>query len=266
MKTRATFCRRPEPKGEGDLSMLKDREPPPESKFEVIVADPPWAFGDKLRQSRVKRGAEDQYPVLSDNEVAELPILPLLAANAVLALWVPASKLADGLRVLASWGFTHKQVWVWVKTVKDKALGEDGMPKLAMGMGHLARGACEICLIGVRGSPYKANCDRSIRNVFFAPVGKHSQKPEAVQDALDRMFPTAKKLELFARRDRKGWITLGNEVPTDPCEDIRAALEELAKPPQDQPGSQDAAAVVSAKPGVPRPITFSRKRRTSKSG
>jgi hypothetical protein len=44
------------------------------------------------------------------------------------------------------------------------------------------------------------------------PVG-HSRKPEAVQDALERLFPDGPRLELFARRPRFGWTVWGNEVP-----------------------------------------------------
>lgn len=114
---------------------------------------------------------------------------------------------------------------------------------LAFGMGRLARAAKETFLVGVRGSPYKPLKNRSTRDVFFAPAGKHSEKPECFQDALDEMFPEGGRLEMFARRQRPGegvmvanadgtcstypWVCVGNECPATMGEDIRDSLKRL---------------------------------------
>lgn len=45
---------------------------------------------------------------------------------------------------------------------------------------------------------------------FTWPRGKHSEKPEAFLDLVERVSP-GPYLELFARRDRLGWDTWGNE-------------------------------------------------------
>lgn len=201
-------------------------------EFVVVTADPPWPFGDPLRQSKVKRGSADQYAVLTIDEIASLPVHGVVTNSAVCGLWVPASLLAEGLNVLQSWGFTLKQVWVWVKTTKTRGENEDGSPRLTCGMGHLARGAAEYLLVGVRGDRpgelYDLVEDHTIRNVFFAPATPHSQKPEAIQDAFDKMFPHVPKLELFARRDRQGWTCIGNEAPDTHGQDIRDSLRDLA--------------------------------------
>lgn len=42
------------------------------------------------------------------------------------------------------------------------------------------------------------------------PRGKHSEKPEAFQDLVEQVSP-GPYVELFARRDRLGWDTWGNE-------------------------------------------------------
>jgi N6-adenosine-specific RNA methylase IME4 len=202
-------------------------------EFVVVIADPPWPFGDPLRQSKVRRGAADQYAVLTIEEFAALPIQSVATNSAVCCLWVPASLLAEGLRVLKAWGFAQKQAWVWVKTTKGGAMNEDGSPRLTCGMGRLARGAAEFLLVGVRGDRpselYNQVEDRSIRNVFFAPATPHSRKPEVVQDALEKMFPGVPKLELFARRDRPGWTCIGNEAPDTHGQDIRDSLRDLAE-------------------------------------
>lgn len=245
------------------------------ARFRVIVADPPWAFDDRLDQMKAAtpRSAASNYPTLDQAALKELPIDLLAEDDAVLALWTPCSLLAEGLDLMRAWGFRQVQEWTWVKLTTQRddevAVSSDGQiairdaaalralagcarkadrvqvaPSLdhqevvvdlplAFGMGRLARSAKESCLIGVRGSPYKHLKNKSIRDVFFAEAGPHSQKPECVQDALDVMFPGGQALELFARRQRDSfpdddrWTRIGNEAPATMGEDIRDSVKRL---------------------------------------
>jgi len=181
--------------------------------FEVIVADPPWEFNDRLRMSSVKRGAESQYPVMSLEILCGLPI-PLIAdqTGCLLALWVPSSMLDTGLKVMGNWGFTLKQTYVWVKTTY-RVNDPENRDTLAFGMGRLFRQAHEIALIGINNPGiYSKLVNRSQRSLCIEPNVRHSTKPENLQDSLDLMFPHTKKLEIFARRKRDGWLCLGNEL------------------------------------------------------
>lgn len=50
-------------------------------------------------------------------------------------------------------------------------------------------------------------------SVIEADRGRHSEKPECVYELLERMYPQASKLELFARgTPHPGWIAWGNEA------------------------------------------------------
>jgi N6-adenosine-specific RNA methylase IME4 len=102
---------------------------------------------------------------------------------------------------MKAWGFTYKQFGV-----RDK-VG-------ALGMGSMLRICHEPFLIGVRGAglPVKAH---DIPSVIRACRGRHSQKPQLVYDVIDRMWPTAQKIEFFARATRAGWTTWGGEVQAD---------------------------------------------------
>lgn len=71
------------------------------------------------------------------------------------------------------------------------------------------RHAHELCLFGVRGKAPAAV--HNLSTVIFAPRGKHSAKPEELQDRAELLSPRP-RLELFARRPRAGWVTWGNEV------------------------------------------------------
>ena len=237
------------------------------SKFNLIFADPPFSFDDKLEMSDVKRGAESQYNgVLSIEDIKNLKVPEITADNAVLVLWVPSSLISDGLEIMSKWGFRQTQTNIWVKTKKDpfESLKKDLLKKikdnsaeatlstkdllkitsdafdevaenfdfdnmLGFGMGRLSRACHELCLIGVKGKVYKDVKNKSQRSVHLAPNTKHSAKPEILQDRFDIIFPEYQnKIELFARRQREGWTTIGNQClgPTF-GQDIRESIEDL---------------------------------------
>lgn len=233
-----------------------------DDKFSVIVIDPPYSFSDRLVMDDVARGAEANYNVMSIDEIKKLPIAQIAnPKGAVIALWVPSSLLQEGLDIMSSYGFKHKQTFVWVKTKKDifkdavkgyvsgiestiksigyvkkhwkeyfnrhnKNMSLDNI--LSFGMGRLFRQTHEICLIGINNTGiYKQLQNKSQRSVCFAENLKHSAKPENLQNSLDMMFPNSNKIEIFARRPREGWLCLGNQSPTSLGEDIRDSLNKL---------------------------------------
>lgn len=220
-------------------------------KFDVIVADPPWDFKDKLKQSDVKRGAASQYDLIKNKDIPLLDVKSIAKDNCVLALWVPSSLLKEGIQTLEGWGFKLKQTHIWVKTknnpfkmllkgLKKQKTAKEMFTKLSENldsfrvddvlnfyMGHIFRQTHEIVLIGTRGKVSKMLKNRAQRSVHFGTVTEHSKKPEALQDMLDIMYPNTNKVELFARRDRIGYTCVGNECPTSLGEDIRDSLIRL---------------------------------------
>lgn len=184
-------------------------------KYDVIVADPPWSFGDTLKKMKrpVKRSAVSQYKVMSIDEIMSMDVPSLAASNGcILVMWVPSSLLQEGMKVLNAWGFTFKGTYVWVKLKKDHDKEKNVNKRTRVGMGRLFRQSHEIALVGVRGSVYKKLKSKSQRSVSFALNEGHSIKPGNLQESLDEMFPDAEKIELFARRKRAGWDALGDGV------------------------------------------------------
>lgn len=99
---------------------------------------------------------------------------------------------------------------------------------LSFGMGRLFRNCHEIALIGINNNGvYKKLSNKSQRTVSFAENLKHSKKPEDLQNSIDTMFPSAKKIEIFARRKRDGWICVGNESPETFNQDIFDSIKNL---------------------------------------
>ncbi|KKN67641.1 hypothetical protein LCGC14_0459000 [marine sediment metagenome] len=235
-------------------------------KFSIIVADCPWKFSDQLMMSSTPRGSASNYGVLDIEAIKCLEVSKLAEANSVLALWVPSSLLQEGLDTMKSWGFEQKQTFIWVKVKQTagevdplkglhkqlRGLIRDGRKKglnfssrfllsgikrlvakfdindiLSFYLGHLFRQTHEIALIGIKGRVYDKLEARNQRSVLLDKNLGHSSKPEGLQDRLDLIFPNANKLELFARRDRPGWTSVGDENFMTSGEDIRNSIKKL---------------------------------------
>ena len=167
--------------------------------FSVLVADPPWPFGDKLH-GEYERGAEHHYQILSMKRIRAFP-LPPLTDDATLFLWRVASMQEEALSVIRAWNFTLKTELVWVKkTVHGNR---------HFGMGRTVRAEHETCLIAVRGKP--KTLDLSVRSTFEAMVGRHSEKPEAFYKIVEQLR-AGPYYELFARRRRDRWTCEGDEL------------------------------------------------------
>lgn len=198
-------------------------------KYQVIVADPPWGFNDGLKKMKrkVKRSAASQYSTMSPAQVIALPVNQLVdPAGCLLALWVPGSMLETGLDVVHAWGFKMKQTFVWVKLKKDYAKEADWNCSTRVGMGRLFRQSHEIALICTAGkSIYPLLKNKSQRSVAFDLNAGHSVKPGTLQNRIDTMFPSANKLEMFARRQVPNWTCIGDGVTG---KDIVLSIQELA--------------------------------------
>jgi N6-adenosine-specific RNA methylase IME4 len=165
----------------------------------VLLADPPWKFGDKLG----KRGAAANYQCLTLDELKAFP-LPPLADDCLLMLWRVSAMQREALDVAEAWGFTVKSEIVWEKLTRSG--------KRHFGMGRYVRLAHEVCLLGTRGRVQIA--DHSIRSIVSAPVLEHSRKPDEVYAIAERLVPThtGAYVELFARRRWPGWYAIGDEL------------------------------------------------------
>lgn len=184
----------------------------------VLVADPPWSFGDSLG----KRGADAHYDVLDLDGIKSFPLPPLLP-DAVLFMWRVSSQVEEAYQVVRAWGFTPKSEITWRKTrpcgkckTGDRSLCEHCKGRgfvVAVGMGRYTRHATETCIIAVRGKCFPE--DHATLDVFDAHRGEHSEKPDRFFELVEKLYPVGPYVELFARRRREGWHGFGNELPAD---------------------------------------------------
>lgn len=166
----------------------------PVLRFPVIYADPPWRYEFAESESRA---IENQYPTMSLDEIRSLDVASMSTDDAILFMWATSPKLAEAMSVVEAWGFTYRSSAVWVK------------PQL--GMGYYFRQQHELLLVATRGDmPAPAPADRP-RSVVTADRLEHSAKPAEFAEAIERMYPTLPRIELFCRSPRDGWAVWGNQ-------------------------------------------------------
>ncbi len=176
----------------------------PKKKYQIIYADPPWAFNNKNTGGSLKSRASHKYATLTIKEIKKLNLGQLAADNCVLFMWWVASQPQEAIDLVEAWGFKIKTMtgFNWVKlTKKDKK---------HFGMGFWTRAGSECCLIAVKGKMKPIN--RSIRSVVEAKVETHSKKPDIFADKIVELCGELPRIELFARDKKKGWDAWGNEV------------------------------------------------------
>jgi N6-adenosine-specific RNA methylase IME4 len=81
---------------------------------------------------------------------------------------------------------------------------------LHWGNGYGTRANPEPCILAKIGNPLRL--DEGVHSVITAPVGAHSEKPDEAYARMEQLYG-GPRLELFARKERPGWKTWGNELP-----------------------------------------------------
>ena len=93
-------------------------------RFGTVLTDPPWRFQNSTGKVAPEHRRLSRYGTLTLDEIKALPVGGVENPTAHLYLWVPNALLAEGLAVMAAWGFTYKSNIVWHKIRKDG--GSDG--------------------------------------------------------------------------------------------------------------------------------------------
>ena len=171
--------------------------------YSTILADPPWRFENRTGKMAPEHQRLLRYPTMTIEEICEIPVSQVAAANSHLYLWVPNALLAEGLEVMKRWGFTYKTNIVWYKIRKD------GDPD-GRGVGFYFRNVTELILFGVRGHMRTLQPGRTQVNIISSQKREHSRKPNQIYDVVENCSP-GPYLELFARFRRKEWDQWGNE-------------------------------------------------------
>jgi N6-adenosine-specific RNA methylase IME4 len=181
----------------------------PSMRYRTIVADPPWEKPDTGARTYSAEGGWDRsgagmagkachtpYPQMTLEEIAALPIPDLAEPDSHLYVWTFGQYIDVVYSLVRGWGFKPSALLTGCK----KPMGE--------GFGGAFVPTTEHVLFARRGRDIRQR--RWDSTWFHFKRGAHSQKPEAFMDIVEAVSP-APRLELFARRNRLGWDTWGNE-------------------------------------------------------
>ena len=171
-------------------------------KYNVIYADPPWTFktfSDKGKD----RSPENHYNVMSLKDICNLPISKIANDNSVLLMWVVDPLLDKAFEVINAWGFKYKTVgFTWAKTNR-KSMG------FFTGLGYWTRGNPEMCLLATKGKPKRIS--KSVPQLVVEQRREHSRKPDIIYNHIENLLE-GPYIELFARTQRNGWDSWGNQT------------------------------------------------------
>lgn len=167
-------------------------------KYNIIYADPPWQYNDK-QETDMLGGAVKHYNTMTIQDICNLPIKNITAENSVLFIWVTSPLLEDVFNVINSWGFKYKSSFIW--------------DKVGHNMGHYNSVRHELLLIATKGSMTPENKKLYDSVQVIEKTDKHSQKPIEFLNIIDNLYPSGKRIELFAREKLKdNWDNWGNEL------------------------------------------------------
>ena len=174
-----------------------------DKKYSIIYADPPWTY-PKTGGIKHSRGmAKSHYATMKLEEIEALPVKNIVSDNCILFMWCTYPQLENGLKVINTWGF--KYFGLGFNWIKKTSHGKD-----FVGMGYWARANPEPCLMAIKGKMKPQRHD--IRQIIYAPIGKHSVKPPIVREKIIALAGDLPRIELFAREQFPGWDAWGNEI------------------------------------------------------
>lgn len=163
------------------------------AKFSTVYADPPWSYSNKAARG----AADNHYPTLDIDAICSEPVRQLTTQNSHLHLWTTNAFLQEAFTVIEAWGFRFKSCLIWIKP--------------QMGMGNYWRVSHELLLLGVQGRlPF---ADRTCRSWILQRRTRHSRKPFAVRELIERVSP-GPYLEMYGREEQPqtDWTVYGNQV------------------------------------------------------
>ena len=184
--------------------------PLPKKKYDIIYADPPWFYNNKLQFDKSSKSkekidlnkkifissAEFKYPVLRLEELKSLDVKNISKDDCLLFMWSTNPHLEQAIQLGTAWGFEYKTIiFIWNKLVHNP--------------GQYNLSYCEVCLLFKRGRIPQPRGARNIKQYFEEKRTIHSRKPSIARENIELMFPSQKRIELFSREKIKGWDSWG---------------------------------------------------------
>ena len=172
-----------------------DTPPFPKNSYRCIVIDPSWPVEKIEREERPDQGKHLDYPVMSLEQIGDLPIPDLAYDGCHVYLWTTLKFLPNALEIFGVWGVKYQCPLIWHK--------KGGITPFSWQYN------AEIALFGRIGS--LDLLQNGIKLCFTGKRNRHSEKPDEFYDIVRRASPEP-RLNMYARKERKGFEAWGSEV------------------------------------------------------
>ena len=192
-------------------------------EYRTVVTDPPWqpSLGASWKsRMRDKAGPQRFYNTLSVAEI--IALRPRMAKQSHLYIWCLSAHVDWGYEVARAWEAEPITLLTWKK------------PGLGAGRFRCNTEHILVARKGPRaGNPFGSGgrtSQATAGTLFEWPRGGHSEKPQEFFDLVERLSP-APRLEMFARKPRKGWSVFGNEAdgnvaaPKSPSREVLKSMD-----------------------------------------
>lgn len=172
-------------------------------QFAIIVVDPPWLYQDGFNGWGERKPLP--YNALTVRKIKQILVGEYLQKEGHLILWTTNRYLGRSFGVAKAWGCVVKQIGVWKK------------PGCRRGLGGVLPSDLEFFLICQKIAPNTNSHSRRTRGreesaEFNWPHEGHSVKPDGFYEFVERRFIRESRLDVFARKKRKGWVSIGDAI------------------------------------------------------
>lgn len=172
----------------------------PDTKYDLIVLDPPWP--NKSAQRGVK------YRVMQVDDFFNLPVARLVKQGTLVACWVTNNVgFIERLKheLFPAWGLQVVGEWHWVKVTKSGNMVGD--------LDSTHKKPYEPLILGRCGDPPCGIVEvKKNDTIISVPSKQHSRKPVLTDVLRDHCSLQPRCLEMFARNLLPEWTSWGNEV------------------------------------------------------
>ena len=132
-------------------------------------------------------------------QLKEMKVKEICEKDCLLFMWTSSPHLPQAIELMEAWDFKYVTIaFVW--------------DKQKVNPGYYTMSQVEICIVGKRGKIPTQRGTRNERQFLSEKRTIHSKKPDEIRNRIHRMFPTQKKLEMFARQASPGFDVFGNQV------------------------------------------------------
>jgi N6-adenosine-specific RNA methylase IME4 len=146
---------------------------------DLIVIIPPW------------EGAEcGKYARMSVEEIRGLPVPAMAADDCILWLWTSNDLVHEACGLLATWGFTFKGLFTWVRGDGDS--------------GEYLRNQSMQCIVATKGVP-SIDSGKRISSWIKATAETGARTPSNFHSLVDTHYSATRRLDVFPDKQRQKW-------------------------------------------------------------